>query len=478
MIEKMLTVSVKNQVQPIHWHDVLEINLVIKGELDVVRNNRTFHVVSGEMIVLNRDDIHAIDSQSEDLIYVQLHFDLERYNEYIPEIWTNLFYCTPEENDAISINLKREMKSHISNILRLMTESMQIIDAEKKIVYYSIDILSSLKMAFRATTEKEGKELNDEQIGRVWKAIDYIYDNCHRKLTLHEVAQQIYVSDDYLTRLLKKNSGMGFEQFTSFVRSELSIRLLLNTEMSISDISAECGFSAPRYYNAAFLKNYGCTPMEYRKNNKKNFHIEKQKEATGVIVDDEINVSEILEELKKYEIIYNENNYIKKNLTVDLKKIDMNINSIREIRQVKLKKVDIWNYNIQRIMADIQYPCANPEEGVFIWKEIDAIKILIINSEESLKKEIIAKISGFDVSETYIYCREKSPDIPEVVKHIVDSGKLNSLNRDIIDNIFNMTYEYGEFSSEKEIYMNIDLGEAQVAKIVIQKLVDNYGLKH
>lgn len=470
MIEKMLTVSVKNQVQPIHWHDVLEINLVIKGELDVVRNNRTFHVVSGEMIVLNRDDIHAIDSQSEELIYVQLHFDLEKYNEYIPEIWTNLFYCTPEENDAISINLKREMKSHISNILRLMTESMQIIDAEKKIVYYSIDILSSLKMAFLATVDPNGRELNDEQLGRIWKVIDYIYDNCHRKLTLHEVAQQIYVSDDYLTRLLKKNNGMGFEQFIAFVRAELSIKLLLNTEMSVSDISLECGFSAPRYYNAAFLKNYGCTPAEYRKNNKRNFHIEKQKAATGLLVDEGIEIADVLEQIKKYEILYNENNYIKKNVDLDFNKVEMPIRSIREIRQLKVKKIDFWNYNIQRAMADIQFPCANPEEGVFVWKESDAMKILMINPEGNPGKEIIIKISGLDTAETYIYCREKSPDIPDSIRSIADSGKLNNLNRDIIDNIFNMTYEYGELSSEEEIYMNMDLKEGQMAKIVIQKV--------
>lgn len=477
MIEKMLTVSVKNQVQPIHWHDVLEINLVIKGELDVVRNNRTFHVASGEMIVLNRDDIHAIDSQSEELIYVQLHFDLEKYNEYIPEIWTNLFYCTPEENDAISRNLKREMKSHISNILRLMTESMQIVDAEKKIVYYSIDILSSLKMAFLATVDPNNRELNDEQLGRIWKAIDYIYDNCHRKLTLHEVAQQIYVSDDYLTRLLKKNNGKGFEQFIAFVRAELSIKLLLNTEMSVSDISFECGFSAPRYYNAAFLKNYGCTPAEYRKNNKRNFHIEKPKEATGLLVDEGIEIADVLEQIKKYEILYNENNYIKKNVDLDFNKAEMPIRNIREIRQLKVKKIDFWNYNIQRALADIQFPCANPEEGVFAWKESDTMKILMINPEGNPGKEIIIKISGLDMTDTYIYCREKSPDIPSSIRNIADSGKLNNLNRDIIDNIFNMTYEYGEFSSEEEIYMNMDLKEGQMAKIVIQKLVDNYGLK-
>ena len=71
MIEKMITVSIKNAAQPIHWHDLLEINLVLSGEMEVVRNNRSFHVGAGELMVLNRDDVHSVSSESEDLLYVQ-----------------------------------------------------------------------------------------------------------------------------------------------------------------------------------------------------------------------------------------------------------------------------------------------------------------------------------------------------------------------------------------------------------------------
>ncbi len=469
MIEKMLTISVKNKKQPIHWHDLLEINFVIQGELDIVRNNRTFHVQTGEMMVLNRDDIHSVESRSEDLLYIQLHFDLEKYNQYLPEIWTALFYCSPEEDDIISQNLKTEMKGHISRILRLMSEQMRNIDAENKIVYYSIDILSSLKMGFLATIDSNAQRY-DEQMKRVWKAIDYIYDNCHRRLTLHEVASQIYVSDDYLTRLLKKSNGMGFEQFVAFVRAELSIKFLLNTDMNISDITFECGFSAPRYYNAAFLKSYGCTPSEYRKNNRKNFRLERQNETMGVILDEDIDLSDVLEKAEKYEIVFSEDEQIREKVDIDFNTVRADIKDMSGIKLPIAKQSSIWHYSVQRFLADIQFPCSKPQEHVFVWKESDALKLLCMNPDAASGRECIIKISGLDPSGTYIYCREKSLNIPDSLRNIMNSGKINILNRDIIDHIFHAAYEYGEISQEEQVYMNIDLNCEQIAKIIIQKI--------
>ena len=47
---------------------------------------------------------------------------------------------------------------------------------------------------------------------------------------------------------------------------------------------------------------------------------------------------------------------------------------------------------------------------------------------------------------------------------------MGRLNREIIDNIYNMTYEYGETTGEEQIYMNIELDRDQIAKVIIQKI--------
>ena len=399
MIEKMLTVTIKNQPQPIHWHDLLEINFVLKGEIEVIRNNKAFIVGPGELMVLNRDDVHSISSKSDDLLYVQLHFEMQQYNQYIPEIWTVLFYCSPEDDDPISRNLKAEIKSHIANIIQLMNERSFNIDAEKKINYFCIDVLSSLKLGFAALVRDENQKMSEEQTARLWKIIDYIYDNHDRKLTLHEVAQQVFVSDDYVSKILKKGTGRSFEDFLGFVRAELSIRELLNTDKGITDISYDVGFSALKYYNAAFRKNYGCTPAEYRKNNRENFSLEKHQESSFIIADEGVDTEEAIRHLEKYKLNYTDSHVLKK-IDLDVRDLAKAGEAFNEVRYPKTNKYEVLSYNIQREMSDVQLPCVCPEENIFIWKERNAIKILMMNIDSVDRKEYAIKIGGLEKTES------------------------------------------------------------------------------
>lgn len=470
MLGKMLTVSVKNKIQPIHWHDLLEINLVLSGEMEVMRNNRAFSLKEGEMIVLNRDDVHSISSQSEALLYIQIQFSMEYYNQYIPDIWTVLFDCSPENDDIISQNLKAEMKSHLCSIVRMMDAHRDYVDAEKKIVYYCIDILSTLKMAFAAVRSSEASALSEEQNGRLWKAIDYMYDNHARKLTLHEVAQQVYLSDDYLSKLLKRQSGMGFEEFLSFVRAEMSIRALLNTDMSITSIAYECGFSAPKYYHAAFLKIYGCAPLEYRKNNRKNFMIERKRATAKVLYDEGIDKLHALKLMEKYQIFSEASGFVQKKISVDIRNLSGSAAGPGAVKYPKTNTRDLWTYMIDTALTEIHMPCVKLCDHVYAWQEHDAIKLLAVGFENMAKSEYIVQIEGLENPGHYVYCREKTPDLPDGIKKMIAKGEMHKLDRDIAGNLYHRTFEYGEVFHKQQISMNIGLEEGQIAKITLQRI--------
>lgn len=469
MIEKMITVSIKNAAQPIHWHDLLEINLVLSGEMEVVRNNRSFHVGAGELMVLNRDDVHSVSSESEDLLYVQMQLNLQEFNQYIPDIWTVLVYCSPEDDDAVQRNLKAEIKSHISNIAELMNEQNSNVDVEKMIIYYCIDILSSFKMAFGAFERMHAGSRNKEQDDRVWKIIDYIYDHCNQKLPLSEVAGHVYVSDDYLTKILKKYTGRGFEEFLGFVRAETSIRLLLNTDKSISDIAYECGFSAPKYYNAAFEKHYGCRPADYRKTNRENFRLEKKQEAATIILDEGVDEARAYELIGRYTLDWATDRSAEE-IEVDISDLESCGERMTRLRLPQSFKGEILNYNMQRELSDVQLPCVSMGGEVIAWQERDATKMLIVSAGKSNRKNYIIRFSNLQSAETYIYCRAKTPEILPSIRKLANNGDIARLNRDIIDNMYNMTYEYGEVTGKEQIYMNLELEGEQLAKVILQRV--------
>lgn len=99
----------------------------------------------------------------------------------------------------------------------------------------------------------------------VEKACLYI-DGCHgRKVSLTEVADHIFVSPAYLSKLFKKQKNVNFKNYVSAVSLDCAKNLLVNTQVKVCDISEQLGFKDTRYFYKFFSDATGMTPTEYRK---------------------------------------------------------------------------------------------------------------------------------------------------------------------------------------------------------------------
>lgn len=299
-MDDMINVSVNRKPQPFHWQQRMELNLILRGSARGILNNEESRLEAGDLWLINRDVVHGIEDCSDDMILVQLHMNMEKFNQYIPDIWTVYFKCGPGNDDVASMELKDEIRGHMCNIVGIMAARQRDTNDDNKIIYACIEILNTLKMGFNLIGKAASDVEKDENFNRVWRVTDYIYDNCNRKLTLKEVADREYVSEAYLSRILKKETGRNFEETVAYVRAECSIRYLLESDMTITDISYECGFSAPRYYNAAFKKFCGCTPAEYRKKIKSSIRYSDDVSADSLVIQEGVDRDELRTLLSRY----------------------------------------------------------------------------------------------------------------------------------------------------------------------------------
>lgn len=99
----------------------------------------------------------------------------------------------------------------------------------------------------------------------VEKAVRYIEENFHLELSLEDVAQQVYLSPCYFSRLFKQVKGWSFSEYLTQVRMEEARRLLINTDCQISEIASRIGYRDARYFSQVFKRNEGCTPISYRR---------------------------------------------------------------------------------------------------------------------------------------------------------------------------------------------------------------------
>lgn len=102
----------------------------------------------------------------------------------------------------------------------------------------------------------------------VLKAIQYIERNYKNKIALKSMAEELYITPNYLCELFKKHTGKNLSQYISEFRAHKSKKYLAQIEYRVSEIADLVGFSDAKYFSSTFKKLYGVTPLEYR--NKKN----------------------------------------------------------------------------------------------------------------------------------------------------------------------------------------------------------------
>jgi AraC-like DNA-binding protein/ligand-binding sensor protein len=96
------------------------------------------------------------------------------------------------------------------------------------------------------------------------KAEAYIKKNLTKKLTLREIAKVAGLSPPYFSTIFKDEMGENLSRYINRLRVEKSIKMLLETDFSLSDISTECCFQDQSWFSKIFKSFTGISPGKYR----------------------------------------------------------------------------------------------------------------------------------------------------------------------------------------------------------------------
>lgn len=99
---------------------------------------------------------------------------------------------------------------------------------------------------------------------RIETVLSFINSNYEKNITLEETARKINLGPASFCRFIKKNTGKGFVDHLHEIRISQVLRLLIDTDYSISEISYRCGFNNLSFFNRLFKKKFQCTPKEFR----------------------------------------------------------------------------------------------------------------------------------------------------------------------------------------------------------------------
>jgi Response regulator containing CheY-like receiver domain and AraC-type DNA-binding domain len=132
----------------------------------------------------------------------------------------------------------------------------------------SIKELEELRVWCKKRLETVISQINsyrDYKAGGLTKrAKEYIKSNYSKSITLEDVAREINVSPQYLSKLFKEETGENFIDYLTGIRIRIAKTILESEELSIKEICYSIGYSDPNYFSRIFKKNVGVTPTEYK----------------------------------------------------------------------------------------------------------------------------------------------------------------------------------------------------------------------
>ena len=94
---------------------------------------------------------------------------------------------------------------------------------------------------------------------------DFLKENVNGNLTINQICESTFYSRSYLYREFKKATGMPVLTYYNQLKIEKAKKLLTETDLSVSEISAILSYDTPNYFSKQFKKTIGVTPHTYRK---------------------------------------------------------------------------------------------------------------------------------------------------------------------------------------------------------------------
>ena len=83
---------------------------------------------------------------------------------------------------------------------------------------------------------------------------------------MQSVANTLFLSPQYISRLFRQETGDTFGAYLTRKRMQEAMRLLQSPNLKMYEIAQKTGYTTQHYFSSAFKKALGISPIEYRKN--------------------------------------------------------------------------------------------------------------------------------------------------------------------------------------------------------------------
>lgn len=250
-----------------HWHDELELTLVCQGAITVGAGAASAVLAAGEGCFIKAGALHNVwKADRGSCKYQSIVFHPRLLGGMDSVFWLNYVRPLEEPDFPRLVPFFKQEQADFSSFFTHLWE-MQ----EHKRTGYENDIRYLLtKFAARLSNTPVEKECQPSvrearDMERMKVMLSFLEAHYAEELTLGQIAGSACISETECMRCFRRSVGVSPVRFLKERRLQHAARLIRDTERSISEVAASCGFWDTSYFAKAFHQLYGVPPTAYRR---------------------------------------------------------------------------------------------------------------------------------------------------------------------------------------------------------------------
>lgn len=235
----------------LHWHDRVEFIKVKKGQMLIQCGGNTLKLKAGEMALFPPKTVHGGSSETEEVAYDVLMFDLKMFLNQTDVC--NYYFHAFLNGDA-----KFEHVISNGDTLDCVDKICNSIDQD------SLEIIVLVYNLIALLFKNHLYKLDPKENAKIRPIIDYIEENYKLDISTKSISEKFGYSSEHFCRKFKESIGITPMSYLKIFRLEQALKMIKNNEHSISEIALECGFSDANYFTRCFRSHYGVPPKHYK----------------------------------------------------------------------------------------------------------------------------------------------------------------------------------------------------------------------
>ena len=224
-----------------HFHNSMEIYVVLRGELEVTINGVKRVIKTGQACVSNCFDVHYYDKISDDNFLGKV-------------VMVNQSYLT-------------SFDGNIGNFITLSNDALNFLEKFSTEYVADTTLMRTAKILYLLAIISENPDnltLKAPKSDIVTQILNYIHENFTDKITVQSIADNFGYSRGYISTLFSSYTGERFNSYVNRIRINSAKRALdKKGSDKVLDIALSNGFDSANTFYRAYKKEFGKPPVRF-----------------------------------------------------------------------------------------------------------------------------------------------------------------------------------------------------------------------